>query len=241
MVDGYHRNGFYITEACVPGSIWEEGTDTVCSACTDHPGVENGYWESTPCVPTSMQDSVFTPCYVCAEQEWEETPCAPSADTVCQDCTPIKHCPKENTVCVTQDDQICACTSEEGCPPGHGCETEDFLGEQCCYMRTFTGCGGLSYREFTARLAGFEGRGTEEFIDWCRGMCDTFDECMAFEVVDGGKNDRDTGDAELGLPNSVCHLKDVASVINADTTLDCWHNICRQSEADIRKQLQEQT
>ncbi len=237
VIEGYYRGGFYIGEPCVAGDIWGEGSDTVCTPCTDHPGVDAGYWESTRCAPDGEQDSVYSPCYVCTQQEWEEVPCQPSADTICQDCTPIDHCPRENTVCTDPNNQICACTDEEGCSSGHGCESPDFLGEQCCYMRTFTACGGLSYREFTARLAGFEGSGTEEFIDWCRAMCDDFEECMAFEVVDGGTVDDATGDAPLGLPNSVCHLKDVASLINEDTSKDCWHNICRQPEEDVNSQL----
>jgi hypothetical protein len=82
-----------------------------------------------------------------------------------------------------------------------------------------------------------DGDPTEEFIDWCKEMCVLYDDCLAFEVLDGGTDDLETGSATLGGPRSVCHLKNAISNLGEDPSRDCWHNICRQSEENILSQL----
>lgn len=234
------KGGEFINGECSPGeAAMEMGSDTVCEGCSPHPG--EGYWEFSTCSPTDGQDGVFDTCSVCTQEQWEVSQCTLEADAVCQTCTPINHCPSLNTACVTPDQENCECTGmgePAECEAGHACEP-NYLGNACQYMQTFAACGNLSYRELTARKAGFEGNGTEEFIDWCREMCTAYPDCLAFEVLDGGADTTASGENVLGGPTDVCHLKNIvtAPTEDADPARDCYSHLHRQSEDDIRAAL----
>jgi hypothetical protein len=236
--------GEYIDTYCEIGTKADVGMTTQCNACTnaDDPAVEFMY-EAEKCVPTMTTDAKWVPCTECKMGEYEHTPCRLSTDTICPPCYPLNHCKPKNTICAVgraEDDNDSECIGNDAKAmdgPAFACEA-DFYGKQCSYWRTYADCGvGPGYRERTVRTGKFRGSTDGEFIAWCMLLCDEFPDCTAFEIGDEGDDWNAPGDAKLTKPNSLCSLKNIATgtiTVPEDLQKDCFSNVARQSEANIR-------
>lgn len=229
---GSADGGEYIGTPCEMGTYRRYGADTICTECTpdeelDPQGVRE-FWESSPCLFSDTMDAVFTECTVCTENEWEVTACSPSADAVCQACEPIAHCPMENTVC--RDDTKSDCLL--GAEYGVGACDENYMGNQCTWMKTYTDCGGQPYRVRSGRAGGYGGQENAEFVEFCRQFCDEFPDCIAFEVPDRGHNWHESGRAKFNT-DTECAMYDTVTVPGNNTRFDCYSDITRQNEIEI--------
>jgi len=253
--DEFSIGGEYIDAFCQSGDTATYGADTVCADCTDD--VE-GYYESDICDPLGTTDAVWTQCTTCLQAQWEHTACALSTDTICPPCYPINHCKPQDTMCSSgisedENDSVCIGSATDAAnPPAFACQ-KDFYGETCSYWRTYADCGvGPGYRERTVKTGKFRGETNGEFIAWCMMLCDEFPDCMAFEIYDMGDTWDEAGSADaerdptikqsLTKPNSMCSLKHIATgsvtaFATFDLTKDCFSNIRRQREDDLRTLL----
>lgn len=113
------------------------------------------------------------------------------------------------------------------------CE-DDFSGESCCYHKFAYDCGTSTARERVGKRAGYTGKTTEDFVDFCRVLCDEFPDCMAFEVQDGGTESDPAGSDTLN-EDSICWFKASYTqdprnnFYGTDPSKDCYSNTCRQN------------
>lgn len=210
--------GKYIKELCVRGNIFEEGIDTVCKDCTKRGKNE---WELFACGGTS--DALYRPCSKCLPGEYQKLACTNTTDTLCPDCTSVKHCVKGTTTCTNAKDQKCG-----------KCD-ENFSGDKCCYQKTLGSCGTVTTRERIAFRYGFDYKKfvkNEAFIDFCRDLCEEFPDCMAFEVDDGGKDLKKSGQNNMLNREATCYFKAAFTKKPGNPAKDCYSNICRQGQPD---------
>merc|ERR1711998_707977 len=136
---------------------------------------------------------------------YEVAPCGASSDAQCASCRPVAHCPTENTVCRDGTKSDCLLGAEHG----RGACEENYLGNQCCWKQTFTNCGSdRPYRVRSGRAGGYGGQTNDEFIEYCRTLCEEFPDCIAFDAQDRGHNDHESGRAHFKT-DSECNLFDV--------------------------------
>lgn len=215
--------GKYITDLCIQGTIHKEGKNTVCADCTARKiKGKNGYtgpseWELFPCGGTS--DALYRTCTKCMPGEYQKMKCTPTSDTLCPDCTPLNHCKKGKVTCTNNKDSTC-----------HECK-EGFSGSRCCYQKTFGDCGTDTTRERAAFRYGFDykkAKSNQAFIDFCRGLCDEFPDCLAFEVEDGGKDFKKSGPTNMLTRDAKCFFKAAYTNKPKKPQFDCYSHICRQ-------------
>jgi len=117
------------------------------------------------------------------------------------------------------------------------CE-EDFGGESCCYHKYPYNCGSITARERIGVRAGYEGETSDDFVDFCRVLCDEFPDCMGFEVEDGGNDELPEGPNALN-GESICFFKaaytqdPMHNWYGKDANFDCYSNTCRQNSYQI--------
>jgi len=236
--------GEFIADGCIQGTKALVGADIVCQACTnsDDPGLE-GMHETKRCEATDHHDSEWAPCSQCEMGEYEHTACRLSTDTICPPCYPVNHCKPENTVCshgraIDDNDSECVGNDADSADGPHFACEHSFYGKTCDYWRTYGDCGtGAGYHERTSKTGKFKGSTNEDFIASCMLLCDEMPDCVAFEIDDGGESWDKAGHNKLMKPNSVCSLKNMnfGSVATpSDTSKDCFANLLRQPEANVR-------
>merc|ERR1712080_249330 len=124
------------------------------------------------------------------------------------------------------------------CGTWHSDCLEDFSGESCCYHKYPYNCGTITSRERQGKRAGYSGESIEDFVDFCRVLCDEFPDCMAFEVQDGGTNDAPFGPNEMNR-ESKCYFKasytqdPYHNWYGGVALFDCYSNTCRQNTYQI--------
>lgn len=102
------------------------------------------------------------------------------------------------------------------------CE-EGFSGDSCCYHKHENNCGTLTSRERNGKRNGYiEG---QDFIGFCRELCDEFPDCLAFEVKE----------LEGEVEQYDCFFKaaytqnEKKQWMGVDSEYACYSNTCRQN------------
>lgn len=246
-------DGEFVKELCVPGDkLNSEGIDTMCQTCQAR---KDNEWEVFPCISFHTSDALYKPCTSCVDGEYLFAECTATSDTICPACpdavdmlyeqspghkSGLMYCMKDEdgkyfSRCDSADESSCEDDDNNYCMEGH-------FGGSCCYHKYNGSCGTHTTRERSAIRTGFydeyKEHNPENFVDFCRVLCDEFPDCMAFEVLDGGDNLDESGQNNLGGDPaiSICYFKAAYTQsenlewMGSDPAYDCYSNTCRQNK-----------